>query len=136
MTLVRVWKTRIDGIRQRYWVKVEEDEDDDAKTHIVEWIFHWEYRDGSPSGIRHWEVRLQVPNYVTEGEAIGYAEDILGSYVDEELITASNFETDKAGIDFIKYGDSLDARYKIVDTVRPQYNYPKNRWGKWRMKRI
>lgn len=134
MTLVRVWKTRVDGWRQRYWVKIEDDEDDDDfKPYIVEWVLHWEYKDGSPSGIRHWEVRLQVPNYRTEEDVIGYAEDILGSYVSEELITASNFATDKAGTDFIKYGDSINARYKIIDTVRPQFNYPKNRWGKWRM---
>jgi hypothetical protein len=131
----QVWKERSDGIRQRYWVKIEDIEDDDTiDLHTVEWVLHWEYNDGTPSGLRQWEVRLQVPSDVEEEIVYIHAERILEQYIDRELITSSSFSISKAGVDRIS--DSVmpnTIRYKVIDNVRPQYNYPKGKWGRWKL---
>lgn len=128
----RRWRDRVDGLRQRYWFNIPEEEEDDNLFDIVEWVLHWEYRDGSPSGQRNWEVRIRVPRYYEEDNVSGLAEEILQSYVNEELINSSNFNIDKKGTDIIEEDGIDEIRYKVIDTVRPQYNYPKGKWGRWK----
>jgi hypothetical protein len=115
------------------WVDAEDLDEPEGQFKIVEWVMHWMYTDGSPSGLRNFEIRLEV----AEGHDDNYMENlgrtIMESYVSEELVDESQFAFDKKGIDFIRFDDFEDVRYKIVDNARPQYQYPKKaRWGNWR----
>jgi hypothetical protein len=131
----QVWKERSDGYRQKYWVKIENiTEDDVTELNTVEWVLHWEYNDGTPSGLRQWEVRIQLPSDIDEETVYLHAERILNQYIESELITSSSFTVEKAGVDVISATITPNtARYKIIDNVRPQYNYPKGKWGRWRI---
>lgn len=114
------------------YVDADDLEEPEGEFRIVEWVLHWEYTDGTPSGLRHWEIRLQLPDSYDEDDVKEIASSIMWSYVSEELITSSNFGFDKRGIDFIGYERSELINYKVIDTARPQYSYPKRRrWGTW-----
>jgi len=126
-------KRRSDGIIQGYWVTIIDDDEIEG-LYTVEWVLHWEYNDGSPSGLRQWEVRIRLPSDIDLESVTSYGENILNQYVDNELVTASNFSVNKAGVDPISGGVHNDIEYKIIDNARPQYNYPKGKWGRWRIK--
>ncbi len=115
------------------WVDADDLDEPEGEFRIVEWVMHWAYSDGSPSGNRHFELRLQLPEGYDDSYMEGLGEDIMESYVSEELVSESNFNFDKKGIDFIRYDNIEEINYKIVDVARPQYQYPKKkRWGEWR----
>lgn len=141
--LVKRWVTKKDGHRQRYKKRVKEEdieEDDElleGYKRIVEWLMHWDYppsgKPRKPSDLRSWTIRIQLPEGQTEEDMRKLGEDIMWSYVSDELISASTFEFEKKGVDIIEYSTSDRIRYKVVDAVRPQYTYPKKRkWGSWK----
>jgi hypothetical protein len=115
------------------WVEVEDLDEPEGQFKIVEWVMHWEYTDGSPSGLRNFEIRLRVAEGRNESDMEELGRDIMESWVSEELVTESNFSFDRKGVDFIRYDEYEDIEYKIIDNARPQYQYPKRaRWGKWK----
>jgi hypothetical protein len=115
------------------WVDAEDLDEPEGEFRIVEWVMHWEYTDGSPSGLRNFEIRIRVAEGRGDSDMESLGEDIMESWVSEELITESNFSFDRKGVDFIRYDEYEDIEYKIIDNARPQYQYPKKaRWGKWR----
>ena len=124
-------KRRSDGIIQGYWVTILDDIEDDITENLktVEWIIHWDYTDGSPSGIRQWEVRIHVPSDLTEDEVIDISERALNRWIDGELIESSSRTVYKSGVDVVSDNALNYARYKVIDNARKQYNYPKGKWG-------
>lgn len=115
------------------WVDAEDLDEPEGQFKIVEWVMSWEYTDGSPSGLRNFEIRIQVAEGRDNAEMESLGGEIMESWVSEELITDSHFSFSRRGIDFIRYDDYEDIKYKIIDNARPQYQYPKKaRWGNWR----
>jgi hypothetical protein len=130
MAKERRWVTRKDGIKQRYWFNIPEPEDFDIdEIEYVEWIIGWEYRIG---GLRNFEIRLRVPEYYDEDNVIGLGEEIILGYVNQGLIDSSEFTVRKRGEEIIGSMKFEQTRFKVIDIARPQYNYPKGRWGNWK----
>lgn len=113
---------------------------------VVEWVFHFEptNKDNKPSGKRNFEVRLRVPDNFSENKAQNIADDILaelmGNYWREgKLIKGKNegivdtSKKSKRGKDLIKFTkETPNIEWMMIDTMRPQYKYPKNRqWGEY-----
>lgn len=99
---------------------------------ILEWVLHFipTKGDNRPSSLRNWEVRILAPQGVSREQVREYAEEILGDFTNYEMVETSNVDFVKEGVDVVEYSDNADIRYMIVDTIRPQFKYPKNKqWG-------
>ena len=81
----------------------------------------------TPSSFRNFEVRVRLPeNDDLDDEDIKeYGRNALEELTNEEMVITSEFSFNKRGYDVIGYSNNDEPTYKVIDTVRPQYKYPK-----------
>lgn len=104
-----------------------------GKYKIVEYIFNFTptNKKKKPSGYRNFEVRIQIPEGRTEQEVENIALEIMLELTNEACVEYGTFSHRK-GVDLIRYSKYDEVNWMVVDTLRPQYRYPKKRkWGRY-----
>ena len=100
---------------------------------IVEYVLHFKPTRKSmgytPSSFRNWEVRIRLPDGYDEDKVEELARKALEDITNENMVEDSTMIWDKKGKDEIEYADEESFKWKIVDTIRPIYKYPKTGWG-------
>jgi len=98
----------------------------------VEWVFHFRptNRDNLPSGLRNFEVRIQLPDGRNEFEVKKIAREVLTELCNEEMVDTSI--SSKVGKDTVEYSKDDKINWMVIDTIRPKYKYPrKQKWGEY-----
>ena len=86
----------------------------------------------TPSSIRNWEVRIRLPysDDIDEDDIEMYGRNMLADITNENMVDTSEFSFGKMGSDYVEYSKEDGIKWKIIDTTRPQYKYPKEKdWG-------
>lgn len=103
-----------------------------GKHKMVEYIFHYQTTNSQkiPSGMRNWEVRIQLPEGREEFEVREIANEVLGELTNEDMVDTS--QVSKLGKDTVRYTVDDSVQWMVIDTTRPQYKYPsKKGWGRY-----
>jgi len=104
-----------------------------GKFKIVEWVFNFTPTNKAkkPSGLRNFEVRVQLPEGRTDIEVENIAREIMIELCNETMVDYADIAS-KRGKDTIKYSKNDEINWMVVDTLRPQYRYPKKKkWGRY-----
>ena len=112
----------------------QEDDDGEKRFRILEWVLHFipTRGDNRPSSYRNWEVRILAPQGIDKKEIRERANELLADFTNYEMVESSNVDFVKEGVDVVEYSNDDSVRFMIVDTVRPQFKYPKNKlWGEY-----
>jgi len=120
--------------RIKKWLDVTDLDRPSGQFKVIEYVLHFkptrESNKFTPSSFRDWEVRIRVPEGYDEDNVEGLARKALEDRTNENMVSDSTMTWNKRGIDTIGFSDEESYNYKIVDTVRPQYKYPKDgTWG-------
>ena len=86
----------------------------------------------TPSSQRDWEVRIRIADSddLSDDDIEEYGREVLAELTNREMVDSSSFSTSKLGEDIIEYSNDDSIRWKVIDTIRPQYKYPKKKnWG-------
>lgn len=119
--------------RYRKWENADNLDKPKGEYRIVEWTIHFKPTKGDnrPSSIRDFEVRIQLPEGDYDLDEIeNIAKELMIGLTNEPMVDESTVDWGKKGYDTIKYSDDDSVRWIVMDTVRPQYKYPKGKlWG-------
>jgi hypothetical protein len=117
------------GIKK--WIDSDTIEQPHGEYRIIEYTINIvPTKDDRPSGNRNFEVRIQLPESDdSENDALEMAKDVLIRLTNEEMVDSSQIDIAKRGVDFIKFSGDDGIKWKVIDTARPQFHYPKTGWG-------
>lgn len=116
--------------RYKKWEDADTLDQPQGEYRIKEWVIHFKptNKGGVPSGIRDFEVRIQLPEGDIDADDIeDMARDVMRNLTNDSMVDEASVEWGKKGVDTVKYSNDDDIKWMMVDTTRPQFKYPKNR---------